>query len=84
MRLRHDGTVRIERSIGQRATVYVPIPGDKQGSGKVQLKLQDRLMEYPAITAEKGKLATGALVEVVDVVGPSTLEVKTVKETVDA
>ena len=43
--LKHDGTVRIERSVGRRATVYVPIPADKSGTGKVQLRLTDRVLE---------------------------------------
>ena len=76
LRLRHDGNVRIERSVGKRGTVYVPIPGDKSGSGKVQLRMQDRIMEYQAMTGGSQQLVTGTPVEVVDVINQNTVEVK--------
>jgi membrane protein implicated in regulation of membrane protease activity len=73
-RLKADGTARIDRAVGQRGTVYLPIPARKQGAGKVTVKLQNRTMEYHAVTPEE-ELPTGASIVVVSVVGPSTLEV---------
>jgi len=72
-RLGEDGTVRIQRAIGQEATVYIPIPGGKSKAGKIQLRLQNRLMEYPAVTAAD-RLPTGTHVRVVGVAG-NVLEV---------
>jgi len=74
LRLESDGTVRIENALGQPATVYVPIPGEKTGAGKISLSVQGRLVEYQAVTPE-ATLPTGAAVTVVDVVGSDTLEV---------
>lgn len=68
-RLGEDGTVRIQRAIGQEGTVYVPIPGGRTRAGKVQLRLQNRLMEYPAVTQAADRLATGTKVRVVAVAG---------------
>src|SRR5262249_11250074 len=34
-RLRADGTVRIERAVGRSGTVYLSIPANKAGAGKV-------------------------------------------------
>ena len=82
--LRHDGTVRIERSVGKPGTVYVPIPAGRAGTGKIQLKLQDRIMEYQAMTSESEKLPTGAPVKVVGVINPTTVEVELVRESVKA
>lgn len=73
-RLKADGTARIDRAVGRPATVYLTIPARKQGAGKVTVKLQNRTMEYHAVTPEQ-ELPTGASVMVVSVVGPSTLEV---------
>ena len=73
-RLRSDGTVRVERTVGQTGTVYLSIPGHKTGAGKVHLKLQNRIVEYQAITA-LDELPTGSLVVVVAVAGPGTVEV---------
>ena len=80
--LRQDGSIRIQRSIGRSATVYIPIPPNRSGSGKVQIRMQGRIMEYAAITAKPEKLTTGAKVVVVDVVTPTTLEVEPISETV--
>ena len=80
--LRQDGSVRIRRSIGQSATVYIPIPPKRSGCGKVQIRMQGRIMEYAAMTSESEKLSTGAKVVVVDVISPTTLEVEPIRETV--
>jgi hypothetical protein len=79
-RLSEDGTVRIQRAVGLNGTVYVPIPANRAGTGKIQLSLQNRLMEYPAVTANGDALATGAKVVVISVVGTDTLEVAPVEE----
>ena len=78
-RLGEDGTVKVQRAIGQEATVYVPIPGAKSRAGKVQLKLQNRLVEYEAVTAGAEKLATGTKVRVIGLSG-NTLEVEPLHE----
>ena len=44
--LRHDGTAQIRRTIGERGTVYVPIPPNREGLGKIQIRTQGRIMEY--------------------------------------
>jgi hypothetical protein len=75
LRFESDGAVRIENALWQPATVYVPIPGEKAGAGKVTLSLQGRLVEYQAVTSDGTVLPTGTPVTVVDVVAPDTLEV---------
>jgi hypothetical protein len=81
-RLGEDHTVRISHAVGREATVYLPIPGDRAGPGKVQLPLNGRVMEFGAVTASAAELPTGARVVVVGVVGGSTLEVTPVQEPV--
>ena len=73
-KLGEDATVRIHKALGQEGTVYVPIAAHKERAGKVQIKMQNRLMEYEAIT-DGEKLATGARVRVVAIRG-NTLEVE--------
>ena len=75
VKLNHDGTLRIERSVGFRGTVYVPIPGDKAGEGKIQIRLQNRIVELKAITGDPDKLQTGAKVVIRSIVTPTTVEV---------
>ena len=72
-KLERDGTLRMEKAIGEAATVYLSIPGQLAGSGKVHLQLQGRIVELEAVSQHP--LPTGAAVVVVDLVGPDTVEV---------
>jgi len=78
--LGEDGTERIQRAIGRRGTVYVAVPGSNSGAGKIQLKLQDRLVEYAAMTPHADRLPTGARVLVTRIISPTTVEVELVTE----
>jgi hypothetical protein len=73
-RLNADGTLRIERAVGATGTVYLTIPGERQGAGKVHVSVHQRRVEYKAVTANQ-PLPTGARVVVTAVVGPDTIEV---------
>ncbi len=79
-RLRHDGTVSIDRTVGERGTVYIPIPPKHSGLGKIQIRTQGRIMEYAAKTNAPERLKTGVTVEVINVLSPMTLEVEPVDE----
>jgi hypothetical protein len=72
--LRSEGTARIERALGKRATVYLHIPGHHAGCGKIQVNLQNRTMEYLAATAGE-EIATGATVAIVEIMDPCTVRV---------
>ncbi len=78
--LQSEGTARIQRAVGKHATVYVPIPGGESGAGKIQMSLQNRTMEYLAMTSGE-LLSSGTKVVVVGVITPTTLEVQPVLET---
>ena len=79
-KLKADGTPRIERAVGKHATVYTSIPAGDGGSGKIQINLQNRTMEYLAMTAGHA-LSPGAKVVVTDIVTPNTVQVEPVLET---
>jgi hypothetical protein len=73
-KLKADGTVRMERAVGKNGTVYLTVPAAKAGAGKVTLNLQNRTVEYQAITPA-GELPTGAKVVVTAIVSADTVEV---------
>jgi hypothetical protein len=73
-RLKADGTVRLEKAVGQTGTVYLRIPGQLAGPGKVTLVLNHRSLEFEALTAGD-ELPTGSKVVVLRVVGPDAVEV---------
>jgi hypothetical protein len=74
LKFEDDGTVSIHGAVGATGTVYLTIPGDRKGAGKVTLTLQNRTVEYQAVTSA-GALPTGAPIMVVDIVGPDTVDV---------
>ncbi len=73
--LKADGTARVERAVGCTGTVYLRIPGARAGAGKVQLMLQNRTVEYQAMTAGE-ELTTGRPIKVVAIINSDTVEVE--------
>lgn len=78
-KLTADGTVHIEDTVGQSGTVYLPLRGRKEAVGKVTVRVGERTMEYPAVTAGE-TLKTGTPIVVLRVLG-EMLEVAHVRET---
>lgn len=79
-----SGNERIGNAIGRRATVYIPIPANGQGRGKVQVSMQNRIVEFQAVTDEGERLRTGEPVEVIAVDGSDLVRVRRVVEVVGA
>jgi hypothetical protein len=73
-KLDSEGTLRIERAVGKPGTVYLPVPANNSGAGKIHMKLQNQLVELQAMTPQD-RLPVGATVVVTGVVGPDTVEV---------
>jgi hypothetical protein len=83
-KLQADGTRRIQNAMGARGSVLVPIPSGNSGVGKIQIRMQGRLVELPAMTAGEDKLGTSTRIEVVEVLGPGTVRVEPIVEVVHA
>jgi membrane protein implicated in regulation of membrane protease activity len=77
-----SGNERIDNAVGRDATVYIPVPAARGGAGKVQLSMQNRIVEYQAVTDEADPLKTGELVHVVAVAGSDTVAVRRAGEAV--
>ncbi|QDU90705.1 hypothetical protein Pla175_41150 [Pirellulimonas nuda] len=75
-RLESAGNEDIQNALDLPAKVYVPIPGEHRGKGKVTLTMQNRTVEYQAVTDESHDLKTGEQVTVTSVVSPDTLCVR--------
>ena len=74
-KLRSEGTARVQRSLGRHGTVYTTIPAEQSGTGKIQINLQNRTMEYLAMTSGHA-LSPGAKVVVTDVITANTVAVE--------
>lgn len=75
-RLQSSGNIRLNNAIGSTAQVYIPIPPNRLGKGKIQVTIQERLSEVYAMTESKKTLSTGCIVRVVDVIDINTLLVE--------
>lgn len=73
-RLESDRTLAIEHAVGTTGTVYLTIPENRSGLGKVHVTVQGRLVEWPAVTLDES-LPTGEPVLVVDIDRNDTLVV---------
>ena len=74
-RLQSSGNIRYRNAVGKTAEVYIPIPAERAGKGKVMVLVQERLTEAEAMTDEKEKIGTGETVKIIGNIG-ATLIVK--------
>lgn len=75
MRLESDGDGATPyHAVGETGNVYLSIPAERGGRGKVHLTVKGRLVEIDAVS--RHALTTGSSVVVVDVVGPDLVEVE--------
>jgi membrane protein implicated in regulation of membrane protease activity len=73
--LQQSGTMQITNAINKMGTTYLFIPGDRKGTGKVQLSVQGSVHELQAITDDTADIPTGKPVKVTGVIGTDLLVV---------
>lgn len=72
-RLQSSGNQDIRNAVGLPAQVYIPIPPTHGGRGKVQFKMQGRIVEYQALTEDEDALTTGETVYIQEVISSDTV-----------
>jgi len=75
MRLHSEGSADIESAVGASATVYLSVPGNNSGMGKVTVRLEGQTVEYRAVTSLVQGIDTGTAVVITSVAGPGVVEV---------
>ncbi|MCR4859039.1 MAG: hypothetical protein K5910_00050 [Bacteroidales bacterium] len=76
--MQESGTINVYKSaVDCQGTVYLTIPGERGGEGKVQITINNAVREYAALT-DGPTLKTGTRIRVVEVITPSTLLVEEV------
>ena len=74
--MQQTGTINVYKSaVGCQGKVYLTIPGERKGEGKVQITINGSVREYAALT-DSDTLKTGTPIKVVEVVNASTLLVE--------
>ncbi len=74
--MQQSGNINLYKAaVGCNGTVYIPIPGERQGEGKVQISINQSVREYNAVTDGEA-LKTGTQIKVVEVLSPDTVLVE--------
>jgi membrane protein implicated in regulation of membrane protease activity len=63
-----DGTMKIEKAIGQSGEVYLTVPAKRKSMGKVQIKVSGALRTLEAMTDDDQDLPTGKIITVSKIV----------------
>ena len=80
--MQQNSTIDVFRSAcGCQGVVYLTIPAQRSGEGKVQITINDSVREYGAVT-DGDELRTGQYIQVVDVVNANTLLVEAMESTI--
>lgn len=75
-KMQQSGNINVWRSaVGCEGTAYLPIPGERKGSGKVQITINQSVREYDAVT-DGDQIPTGTPIKVTEVLNSSTLLVE--------
>lgn len=69
LKLSEDNSFKIEDTIGKTADVYLSIPAEKTGKGKVFISVRGSTHELSAITNSVDEIKNGSLVKVVGIEG---------------
>ena len=76
MKLSHDGSFKMQETVGLKADVYLRIPAARSGRGKVQVSVKGSVHEIDAVTDSDNEIATGGQVKILEVLGNDLLLVK--------
>lgn len=76
-RLQSDGTIDRRNAVGVSGSVYLTVPANREGVGKVNLTVQGSFIECEAVTDEAEPISTGKEIVVVGLSGQNTLVVRT-------
>jgi len=73
MKASADGTMKIEKAIGQMGEVYLTIQSKRNGMGKVQINVMGSLRTLDALTDDEQDIQTGKMVTVSKIVNNNIL-----------
>lgn len=80
--MQQTGNINVYRSAaGCQGKVYLTIPGERKGQGKVQITINNAVREYDAVT-DGDTIADGTPIKVVEVVNDYTLLVEEITPTI--
>ena len=80
--MQQAGNINVYKSaLGCQGKVYLTIPGERQGEGKVQITINNAVREYDALT-DGDSIRNGASIRVIEVIDNYTLLVEEINPTI--
>ncbi len=76
MKLKNSGNLDNRNAIGVSGTVYLTVPAERQGTGKVSVLFQGTYSERNAVTDDTMAIPTGSEIVVIGISGNTTLVVR--------
>lgn len=74
--MQESGNINVFKSaVGCQGTVYLTVPGHREGEGKIQITINNSVREYQALT-DGETLKTGTRIRVVEVISDNSLLVE--------
>ena len=73
LRLQHIGNIQVSNAIGKVGEVYITVPAENKGRGKVNVVVQERFFEFEATTSAERDLKTGESVFVTGITEDNAL-----------
>lgn len=74
-KLAEDNTFRLDSTLKKTASVYLRIPGNRQGNGKIQISINGSFRELDAVT-NGDTIESGANVIIVNIVNQNLVQVE--------
>lgn len=80
--MQQSGNINVRKSaVGCQGKVYLTIPGERNGEGKVQITINNAVREYDALT-DGDAIRNGASIRVIEVINEYTLLVEEINPTI--
>ena len=80
-KLQGNGNLQVENTVGKTAEVYLTIPANRGGNGKVNVYVQERYAEMEAVTDSDTPIKTGEKVKITGTLNEGTVLVEPFKAT---
>lgn len=76
-KMQQSGNIDVYKSaVGCSGKVYLTVPAERKGTGKVQININNSVREYDALTDSEDDLKTGTSIKVTEVLDTNTLLVE--------
>ncbi|MDE6401186.1 MAG: hypothetical protein K2L54_01080, partial [Clostridiales bacterium] len=79
-KMQSSGNLNPQNAVGKIGTVYLTVPPERSGRGKINILIQERYTEYEAITDDSSPLPTASEIKVLKHLGANVLLVTKYKK----